>query len=123
MVVTDWCPIVHSRALAGDSFFNCDAPVASSRTLFVALEEEQFGASSKCFEASPSSDYKQALCLTTVCNQEDRTIEVSVGGNIIICDQDFDTKSLLADVRRDLPFDNEELGMEDYREDDFDSDM
>lgn len=38
-------------------------------------------------------------------------------------DKDFDTKSLLADVRRDLPFDNEELGMEDYREDDFDSDM
>ena len=38
-------------------------------------------------------------------------------------DKEFDSKQLLEDVRNDLPFDREELGMEDLTEDDFESDM
>lgn len=88
LTAADYCPV----ADADEEAVSClDESMQSSVYNERVIPEENYGPDSKCYEATSSSGLA-SLCLTSNCNDVDRTLEVSVGAQTIVCAKDFEEK-------------------------------
>ncbi len=81
---SDDCPI------ASIFDIDCTNPYTNpSRKLY---QEEEYGSNSKCFnsvfEHPTHGDISRGVCLQSFCNYVDRTLEVYIGGEKIVCNDD-----------------------------------